>query len=65
MNRLLLYLVSILLMTYGLAFMIIYINLFAFGYSFINYLEFIFTSFDCLLFFVGLLIMLILIFRKK
>jgi len=51
-------------MVFGLTFIIVYINLFSFGYNIYEYLEFIFTSFECLCFFIGLLI-LILINRKR
>jgi len=60
--KIILYVLSICLMVIGLSFMIIYTNLFAFGYSFFNYCEFIFTRFEVLIFFVGLLLCFI---KKK
>lgn len=55
-------------MSVGLTFIIIYSNLFAFGYSFFEYLEYILTSFYCLLFLIGFVlvnVLLILDEKKK
>ena len=63
--RVLLYIVSYMMMVIGLTFMILYINLFSFGYNMYEYLEFIFTSFECILFFIGLIIISVLLLRRK
>lgn len=64
MKKIILYIISIFLISYGITFMMIYLNLFSFGYSLFEYLEFIFTNFYCLLFFIGLFLLIILVFRK-
>ena len=58
------YLLSIFFMTIGLTFIIIYTNLFSFGYTFFEYLEFVLSKIECILFFIGF-IMLIYIFKSK
>ena len=56
--KIILYILSILFMVIGLFFMIVYTNLFSFGYTFFNYLEFIFTKFEVLLLFIGIFLLL-------
>lgn len=63
MIKLFLYLISIIMMIMGLTFIILYINLFSFGYTIFEYLEFIFTNYECFIFFIGLLILILLIWR--
>lgn len=63
-TRMILFTISFFLMVFGLTFIIIYINLFSFGYNIYEYLEFIFTSCDCLCFFIGF-VMLILLLKKR
>jgi len=62
--RIFLYILSFVLMVIGLTFILIYINLFSFGYTILEYLEFIFTNIECLIFFIGLIICILLIWRK-
>lgn len=64
MRKILLYILSVLLMSVGLTFIFIYMNLFAFGYTVLEYLSFIFTNFYCLLFFVGFILLNILLHKK-
>ncbi len=52
------------LMTWGFFYVIIYSNLFTFGYSFIEYLKFMFTHVSIYLLFIGLLLILISNYRK-
>jgi hypothetical protein len=42
----------------GLSFIILYTNLFTLGYSFFDFVKFIITRFECLLFFLGIIIIL-------
>ena len=63
-RKILLFLFSYILITIGLTFILVYINLFSFGYSFFEYLEFIFTSIESLMFFIGLFIMTILVWNN-
>jgi len=62
--RIFLYILSFILMVIGCVFSILYINLFSFGYTILEYIEFIFTNIECLVFFIGLGIYIILIWRK-
>jgi hypothetical protein len=61
--RIILYIISYTFMIIGLTFILLYINLFSFGYTMIEYLEFIFTNIECLLFFIGFIILLKLLWR--
>lgn len=65
MMRYILFLISFFMMSFGLTLIIIYINLFSFGYNIYEYLEFIFTNLECLCFFVGLIIMLFLLRKRR
>ena len=59
--RIVLYILSVFFMSIGLTFIIIFSNLFSFGYSFFEYLEYILTNFYCLLFLVGFVLLNILL----
>ena len=61
--RIILYIISFILMIIGMTFMLLYINLFSFGYTMYEYLEFIFTNIECLVFFIGFGILLKLLWR--
>ena len=63
MNKLILFLCSYFMITYGLIWIIIYLNLFSFGYSIFEYLEFIFKRIECLLFFIGIILFIVQIKR--
>ena len=63
MNKLILFLCSYFMITYGLIWIIIYLNLFSFGYSIFEYLEFIFKRVECLLFFIGIILFIVQIKR--
>ena len=59
--RYFLLLLGIILSSIGLTYIIIYLNLLLIGFSFIDYLEYVFTKIECLLFFVGYILLIILI----
>jgi len=61
--RIVLYIISFILMITGMVFMLLYINLFSFGYTIFEYLEFIFTNIECLAFFIGFGVLLRLLWR--
>lgn len=48
----------------GMSYIITYLNLISLGYSYIDYLKFIFTRFECLITFIGLFIIIIDIYMK-
>ena len=63
--RYLLFVLGIILSTIGLSYIIIYLNLLFMGFSFINYLKYIFTKFECLSFFIGYILLFFLIKKGK
>ena len=63
--KILFYLISIILMTIGFKFMIIYINLFSFGYSISEYILFIISRVEVDLFFIGFIIQLFLRIKRR
>lgn len=64
-TRIILFLVSFCMMVFGLSFILIYINLFTFGYNIYEYLEYIFKRIECLCFFCGFLLMLFLLKKRR
>lgn len=64
LNRILLFLIGFGLLIIGFTYMIMYLNLMAIGYSFIDYLTFIFTRLECLLSIIGIVFMLIAMYKK-
>lgn len=64
-TRILIMLVAFFFMVIGLTYMIIYINLFTFGYTIKEYLMFIILKPECYLFFISFFIELLCIFTWK
>ena len=56
MNKLIFLIIGVILSSVGLLFMILYLNLVCLGYSFLEYVKVISSSFECWLFIIGLLI---------
>ena len=52
-------------MVLGITYIIIYINLFTFGYTIKDYLLFILSSYECYLLPIGLLIEIIMLHKRK
>lgn len=52
------------LMIIGMSYIIVYSNLITFGYSIKEYLLYLLTRYECWYFIIGLIIIIILIFRK-
>ncbi len=65
MNLLIIYFLGIILASIGLFYIILYLNLLTMGYSFLNYVNFIFRRIECLLFIVGILIIIYCLEREK
>ena len=61
----LLYLVGLILSSTGLVFIIIYLNLMNFGYSFYEYVNFIIRRVECINFIIGLIIMYLSLKLRK
>lgn len=64
MTRIFFFLLGFGLSVIGFMYMIIYLNLFAMGYSIIDYLVFVFTRAECIFGIIGFLIVTIAIFYK-
>lgn len=62
--KLILLLIGIFFCSISIFFSIIYLNLLTIGYSFFEYVKFINTRLECLLFYVGVLFILISLERK-
>ena len=51
-------------MVIGSSYIVMYFNLISLGYSFLEYLKYIFTHLPCLLFFIGLFLVILVLNRK-
>ncbi len=60
-----LFILSFIMMVIGLFFIMLYINLLVIGYSFLEFVNFIIRSIYCDLFFIGLILWIYLLERKK
>ena len=62
--RVVMFFIGILFMIIGLTNTIIYLSLLSIGYSFFEYLSFIFRRIDCLIYILGLIIVCLTVYRK-
>ncbi len=65
LNKIVCFLLGIFLTSYSLMFIIIYLNLLKMGLSFFEYLKYIFTRYECLMFFVGIILICISMRKDK
>lgn len=64
--RIIIFLFGIILTVIGIMSLILYLNLLSFGYSFLEYVNFIIRKFECISLFIGLIIIWISIsYRRK
>ncbi len=63
LKKIVYFVLGIIMTSYALMFIIIYLNLLKMGYSFLEYLKYIFTRFECLILFLVILL-ICLSFRK-
>lgn len=63
-SRVFFFLLGFGLMVIGCTYIIMYLNLFTFGYTFLEYLEFIFSRAECLFAPIGFILITITIFKK-
>ena len=63
--RIIIFLLGILFTVIGFISLILYLNLLSFGYSFLEYVNFIIRKFECISLFIGLIIIWISIPRRK
>lgn len=59
MNKLIINIISTIITTIGLIYIISYLNLLVIGYNILDYVYFIIREFECIMFFIGLLILII------
>ena len=64
LNRVFLFLIGFGLLIIGSTYIIMYLNLLAIGYSFIDYLLFIITKIECLLSIIGIILIGVSLYRK-
>lgn len=57
--RILMFLFGFGLTVISLSYVILYLNLFSFGYNFLEYVNFISRRVECLIFFVGIIIIIL------
>ena len=59
MYKLFFFFIGFILSVFGFTYIIAYLNLLTFGYSFIDYLRFIFSRYECILSIVGVIMIFI------
>lgn len=64
MKKIILLGLGILFLSISLFFMILYLNLFTLGYSFFDYVHFINSRIECLIFYVGIILIIIGLKKK-
>ena len=64
MKKIILLGLGILFLSISLFFMILYLNLFTLGYSFFDYVYFINSRIECLIFYIGILLIIIGLKKK-
>ena len=65
LSKIFLLLLGIIIMSYSLFFIIVYLNLMDMGYSFLEYLSFIAKRFECLLLIPGIIIIAVVERKEK
>lgn len=64
-TRIILFIIGFMLMVIGMSYIIVYSNLLTFGYTFKEYLEYLISRYECWYFIIGLLIIIVIIFRRE
>lgn len=64
-KKIIMFICGIIITSYSLMFIIIYLNLLKMGYSIIEYLKYIFTHLECLMIFVGILLIILSLKKKE
>ena len=63
--KIVLFILGIFLISLSIFFIILYSNMIYMGYSFIEFLNFILTRFECFLFIFGIILLILSIGRRK
>jgi hypothetical protein len=56
LKRVVIFILGVFLSAYSLMFFVIYLNLFKMGFTFFEYIKFIFTRLECLMIFLGIIL---------
>ncbi len=64
MKKIILLGIGILFLAISLFFMILYLNLFTLGYSFFDYVHFINSRIECLIFYIGIILVIVGLKKK-
>lgn len=62
--RIISFIIGFLLLTLGNFYIIIYINLFSFGYNIIDYLEYIIKRYECIYALLGIILIILAVYMK-
>lgn len=62
--KIIFFIIGFFLMVFGNFYIIIYINLFSFGYNIIEYLEFIFSRYECYCTIIGFIFIILAVYMK-
>lgn len=62
--RVIVYIIGFLLAMLGNFYMLVYMNLFSFGYNIIEYLEYVFTRYECYYTVIGFILIMVAIMMK-
>ena len=65
LKRLVCFILGIVITSYSLMFIIIYMNLIKMGYTFLEYIKYIFTRVECLSIFIGIILICISLRKRK
>ena len=65
LNRIFLFLIGFGLTVIGFTFIITYLNLMTMGYSAVDYLKFILVRWECLISFIGIILIIVSLYRKE
>jgi len=63
--RILLFLIAMILIIIGMISIILYLNLFTIGYTFLEYVNFIISRASCMCLILGIILLIILIFSRR
>lgn len=58
MKRIIFLILGIILSSIGLMFIVLYLNLLTIGYNFKDYVKFIISKMECILFFIGIILII-------
>ncbi len=62
--RIILFFLGAIFMLIGNFYIVVYINLFSFGYTITEYLEYIFTRYECYFTFLGIVLIILSVYLK-